>query len=144
MQEPSMTPSDQIAKKIADYPDWRGNLLTRIRRLVLAADPKIEEDIKWRGAPTWSHNGLVCVANIFKDTVKVVFARGARLADPKGIFNSELAGNAWRGITFSENDTINEAAFIKLIRSAVEFNSANSTKKRSSRSIPPTNKGHRK
>jgi hypothetical protein len=119
-----MTASEQIDKVIADHPDWRGKLLAGIRRLVQEADPEILEEWKWRGAPTWSHNGLVCVANIFKDTVKVVFASGAKLADPDGLFNSELAGNAWRGITFSEKDKINEPAFKRLIRSAVELNNS--------------------
>jgi hypothetical protein len=128
-----MTASEQVDKKIADHPDWRGKLLANIRRLVREADPEIHEELKWRGAPTWSHNGLVCVANIFKDTVKVVFANGARLADPNGIFNSELAGNAWRGITFSENDEINESAFKRLVRSALELNDTKNGKKSSSK-----------
>jgi len=117
-----MTASEQIDKEIADHPDWRGKLLAGIRRLVREADPEILEEWKWRGAPTWSHNGLVCVANIFKDTVKVVFASGAKLADPNGIFNSEMAGNAWRGITFSEEDKINERSFKRLVRLAVDHN----------------------
>jgi len=129
-----MTASEQIDKKIAGHPDWRGKLLAGIRRLVREADPEILEEWKWRGAPTWSHNGLVCVANIFKDTVKVVFASGAKLADPNGIFNSELAGNAWRGITFSEKDKINEPAFKKLVRSAVELNNTKKGKKSQSKS----------
>ena len=127
-----MNTSEQIDRKIADHPDWRGELLARLRRLVREAEPEILEELKWRGAPTWSHNGLVCVANIYKDTVKVVFAKGAKLADPDRIFNSELAGNAWRGITFSEKDKINVRAFRNLVRSAVELNSdGNSTKSRS-------------
>ncbi len=122
-----MTVSEQIDKKIAEYPDWRGRLLVRLRQLVREADPQIIEEVKWRAAPTWSHNGLVCVANIFKDTVKVVFARGAKLDDPKGLFNSELAGNAWRGITFSEKDKVNERAFKSLILSAVALNKVSRT-----------------
>ena len=118
-----MNASAQIDRKIADHPDWRGELLARLRRLVHEAEPEILEELKWRGAPTWSRNGLVCVANIYKETVKVVFAKGSKLADPDGMFNSELAGNAWRGITFSEKDKINERAFRNLIRSAVELNS---------------------
>lgn len=124
-----MDTSEQIERKIAEHPDWRGELLGRLRRLVRAVDPEILEELKWRGAPTWSHNGLVCVANIYKDTVKVVFAKGAKLADPDGIFNSELAGNAWRGITFSEKDKINDRAFRNLVRSAVELNSGGKTRK---------------
>jgi hypothetical protein len=119
-----MTVAEQIDKVITDHPDWRGSLLGEIRRLVREADPQMQEQIKWRGAPTWSHDGLVCVANIFKETVKVVFASGAKLPDPRGMFNSELAGNAWRGITFSENDRISGPAFKSLVRAAVELNRA--------------------
>jgi hypothetical protein len=139
-----MTASEQIDKEIADHPDWRGKLLADIRRLVREADPEILEEWKWRGAPTWSHNGLVCVANIFKDTVKVVFASGAKLADPNGIFNSELAGNAWRGITFSEKDKVNEPAFKRLVRSAVEFNNTKKGKKSQSKTTTTASRGRRK
>ena len=136
-----MTASEQIHKKIVEHPDWRGKLLEDIRRLVREADPEILEDLKWRGAQTWSHNGLVCVANIFKNTVKVVFASGAKLADPNGIFNSELAGNAWRGITFSEKDKINERAFKKLVRSAVELNNTKKRKKSQSKITTTASRG---
>jgi hypothetical protein len=139
-----MTASEQIDKKIADHPDWRGKLLAGIRRLVREADPEILEECKWRGAPTWSHNGLVCVANIFKDTVKVIFASGAKLADTNGIFNSELAGNAWRGITFSKKDKINEPAFKRLVRTAVELNNAKKDKKSQSKSTITASRGRRK
>ena len=139
-----MTASEQIDKKIADHPDWRGKLLAGIRRLVREADPEILEECKWRGAPTWSHNGLVCVANIFKDTVKVIFASGAKLADTNGIFNSELAGNAWRGITFSKKDKINEPAFKRLVRTAVELNNAKKSKKSQSKTTTTASRGRRK
>jgi hypothetical protein len=139
-----MNASEQIDKKIADHPDWRGNLVAAIRRLVREADPEILEEFKWRGAPTWSHNGLVCVANIFKDTVKVVFGSGAKLADPDGIFNSELAGNAWRGITFTERDQINEPAFKRLVRSAVELNNTKQGKKSQPKTTTTVSRGRRK
>ncbi len=139
-----MTASEQIDKKIADSPDWRGRLLADLRRLVREADPEILEELKWRGAPTWSHNGLVCLANIFKDSVKVVFGSGAKLADPNGIFNSELAGNAWRGITFSEKDKINEGAFKRLVQSAVELNNTKKGKKSQSKSATTASRGRRK
>jgi hypothetical protein len=139
-----MTAAEQIDKKIADHPDWRGRLVAAIRRLVREADPEILEEFKWRGAPTWSHNGLVCVANIFKDTVKVVFARGAKLADPDGIFNSELAGNAWRGITFTEQDQISELAFKRIVRSAVELNSTKHGKKPRPKATTTVSRGRRK
>jgi hypothetical protein len=138
-----MDTSEQIERKIAEHPDWRGELLGRLRRLVRAVDPEILEELKWRGAPTWSHNGLVCVANIYKDTVKVVFAKGAKLADPDGIFNSELTGNAWRGITFSEKNKINDRAFRNLVRSAVELNSGGKTRK-SQLKGPTTANGRRR
>jgi hypothetical protein len=139
-----MTASEQIDNKIAEYPDWRGKLLAALRRLVREADPGIVEDCKWRGAPTWSHNGLVCVANVFKNTVKVVFSNGAKLADPKSVFNSELAGNAWRGITLSEKDKLNEPAFKGLIRSAVDFNNEKKDKKSPPKSKTAASKGRRK
>lgn len=122
-----MTASEQIERTIADHPDWRGKRLAEIRRLVREADPGIEELVQWRGAPTWSHDGLVCVANVFKDTVKVVFARGAKIPDPSGVFNSELSGKAWRGITLSRDDALNGPAFKKLVRSAVELNRSSKT-----------------
>jgi hypothetical protein len=139
-----MTASEQIDKKIADHPDWRGKLVAAIRRLVREADPEILEEFKWRGAPTWSHNGMVCVANIFKDTVKVVFASGAKLADPDGIFSSELAGNAWRGITFTEKDRINAPAFKRLVRSAVELNNTKQGKKSQPKTTTTVSRGRRK
>ncbi len=139
-----MTASEQIDKTIADHPDWRGQLLAGIRRLVREADPEILEESKWRGAPSWSHNGLVCVANIYKDTVKVVFSSGARLADPDGILNSELAGNAWRGITLSEKDKLNEGAFKRLVRSAVELNNTQKGKKSRSKTTTTASRAHRK
>jgi hypothetical protein len=139
-----MTASEQIDRKTAAHPDWRGKLLAGLRRLVREAAPEILEELKWRGAPTWSHNGLVCVANIYKDTVKVVFAHGAKLADPNGIFNSDLAGNAWRGITFSEKDKINEPVFKSLVRSAVELNNANKDKKSQSKTTTTASRGRRK
>src|SRR4030042_421074 len=139
-----MSTSEQVDRKIADHPDWRGKLLAGLRQLVREADPEILEELKWRGAPTWSHNGLVCVANIYKDTVKVVFANGAKLADPDGIFNSELAGNAWRGTPVSEKDKINERAFKSLVRSAVELNNANKDKKSQSKTTTTASRGRRK
>jgi hypothetical protein len=123
----------RAAASPAAPPDWRDRLVADIRRLVREADPEIEEAIKWRGATTWSHGGLVCLANTFKDTVKVIFARGAKLADPDGMFNSELAGNAWRGITLSGNDRFDGPAFKRLVRSAVALNLAAKPARRSSR-----------
>ena len=139
-----MTASEQIDKIVADHPDWKGKLLADIRGLLREADPEILEECKWRGAPTWSHNGLVCIANIYKDTVKVIFGSGAKLADPDHVFNSELAGNAWRGITLSEKDRIDERAFKRLVRSAVELNNTRKVKKSRSKATTTASKGRRK
>lgn len=139
-----MSTSDPIEGKKADGLDWRGRLLARIRQLVHEAGPEMLEDVKWRGATTWSHNGLVCVANVFKDTVKVIFAHGAKLADPDGLFNSELAGNAWRGITLSINDSINEPAFKRLVRSAIDLNDTAKRRKSSSRSTAAAGRARRR
>ena len=125
-----MTASEQIDRVIAGHPDWRGRLLSRIRGLVRDADPGAVEECKWRGATTWSHDGLVCLANIYKDTVKVIFPSGAKLADPDGLFNSELGGNAWRGITLTGNDRLDARAFKRLVRSAVTLNTSRKGAKR--------------
>jgi hypothetical protein len=139
-----MTASEQIERKISEYPDWRGSLLAEIRRLVREADPMIVEESKWRGAPTWSHNGLVCLANVFKNTVKVIFSSGAKLADPDGLFNSELEGNAWRGITLSKDDKLDGPAFKRLVRSAIELNEAKKTDKAPSRGTGSARQSRRK
>lgn len=108
--------------------DWRAEMLARIRALINEADPEAVEEAKWikpsnpDGVPTWSHGGLICTGETYKDHVKVTFAKGAALADPSGLFNSSLEGNARRAIDFKEGDTIDEEAFKELIRSAVAVN----------------------
>jgi len=136
-----MKTSTPMSEETADPSDWRSRRLAEIRRLVHEADPGIVEETKWRGATTWSHDGLVCLANTFKDTVKVVFSRGAKLADPDGLFNSELEGNAWRGITMSEQDRVDGPAFKRLVRSAIELNAAKKTRPSSSRSAGTATRG---
>ena len=108
--------------------DWRGKLLSRLRALIMEADPEMTEERKWRkpsnpvGVPTWSHNGLVCTGETYKNVVKMTFAKGASLADPSGLFNSSLEGNTRRAIDFHEGDKINEKALKALIRAAVALN----------------------
>ena len=109
-----------------DHPgDWRGELLSRLRALIVEADPEMTEERKWRkpsnpaGVPTWSHNGLVCTGETYKNVVKMTFAKGAFLADPSGLFNSSLDGNTRRAIDFREGDELDEEALKALIRAAV-------------------------
>lgn len=104
--------------------DWRSEMLSRIRSLILEADPEAVEELKWRGVPTWSHDGIICTGETYKITVKMTFAKGASLKDPAGLFNSSLEGNVRRAIDFHEGDKINEKALKELIRSAVSLNTS--------------------
>jgi len=116
--------ADNITKRIRDLGDWRGETLARVRQLIHDADPDIEEEWKWMGTPVWSHDGIVCTGESYKQVVKLTFARGASLKDPKKLFNSSLEGNTRRAIDIHEGEKINEAAFKQLIRAAVAANSA--------------------
>jgi hypothetical protein len=116
--------ADNITKRIQDLGDWRGETLARVRQLIHDADPDIEEEWKWMGTPVWSHDGIVCTGESYKQVVKLTFARGASLKDPKKLFNSSLEGNTRRAIDIHEGEKINEAAFKQLIRAAVAANSA--------------------
>lgn len=122
-----MTTSQLIANQIAELADWRGEVLTRLRQLILEAAPDITEEWKW-GTPVWSRNGLVCSAAAFKDHVKLNFFKGASLEDPKGLFNSGLDAKATRAIDFSEGSNIDESALIDLVRAAVAHNVSNGKK----------------
>jgi hypothetical protein len=121
--------SANITQRIADLADWRGVTLAHVRRLIHDAEPNIEEEWKWEkpkspGVPVWSRGGIVCTGESYKQAVKLTFARGARLQDPKKLFNSSMEGNVRRAIDIREGEKINEAAFKQLIRAAVEANSA--------------------
>jgi hypothetical protein len=116
--------SAKITQRIEDLGDWRGKTLARLRQLIHYADPGIQEEWKWMGTPVWSHDGIVCTGESYKQVVKLTFARGASIKDPKKLFNSSLEGNVRRAIDFREGDKINEAAFMQLIRAAVAANSA--------------------
>lgn len=111
-----------IDGKIAALGDWRGAVLARMRALIRQADPEASEAVKWRGVPVWEHAGIICTGETCKATVKLTFARGASLDDPSGLFNASLAGNARRAIDIREGETVDEAAFIALIRAAVALN----------------------
>ena len=116
--------SQQIDDKIAELGDWRGKTLGRMRSLIRQADPGVIEEMKWRGVPVWSHDGIICTGETYKSVVKLTFAKGAALPDPAGLFNSSLDGNVRRAIDFAEGDTVDAAAFKALIRGAVAANLA--------------------
>ena len=116
------SPSELIDARIEDLGDCRGEMLSRLRALIKEADPEVAEEWKWRGTPVWSHNGLICTGETYKNVVKMTFAKGASLKDPSGLFNSSLEGNARRAIDFHEGDKLDEEALKALIRAAVALN----------------------
>jgi hypothetical protein len=115
-------PSRLIDARIKELSDWRGETLARIRTLITQADPEVVEEWKWRGVPVWSHGGIICTGETYKNVVKMTFARGASLEDPSGLFNSSLEGNTRRAIDLHEGDKIDEKALKALIRAAVALN----------------------
>ncbi|MGH1508415.1 DUF1801 domain-containing protein [Ralstonia solanacearum] len=118
----SESASALIDAKIQELGDWRGKMLARLRALIKEADPEVVEEWKWRGTPVWSHNGLICTGETYKQVVKMTFAKGAALADPSGLFNASLEGNTRRAIDIREGDRLDEAALKALIRAAVGLN----------------------
>jgi len=124
----ALSPSRLIDAKIKELGDWRGETLARIRALIKAADPDVVEEVKWRGVPVWSHDGIICTGETYKAVVKMTFARGASLDDPSRLFNASLDGNTRRAIDLHENDKINETAFKALIRAAVKLNTSKKTR----------------
>ena len=122
--------SRMIDAKIAEFPDWRGEMLARLRALIKQADPEVVEECKWvkpsnpLGVPVWYHDGIICTGETYKSAVKLTFAQGAALDDPAGLFNSSLEGNVRRAIDFHERDKVNEKALKALIRAAVTFNTS--------------------
>ena len=118
------SPSQLIDARIEELGDWRGQTLARIRALIKQADPEVVEDWKWRGAPVWSHAGMICTGETYKKVVKTTFAKGASLEDPSGLFNSSLDGNTRRAIDFQEGEEIDEKAFQALVRAAVALNTS--------------------
>jgi hypothetical protein len=118
----SKSPSQLIDARIEKLGDWRGEMLSRLRALVKEADPEVVEEWKWRGVPVWSHEGLICTGETYKNVVKMTFAKGAALKDPSGLFNSSLNGNVRRAIDFREGEKIDEKALKALVRAAVTLN----------------------
>lgn len=118
------SPSKLIDKRIAELGDWRGDMLAKVRKLILAVDPAIEESWKWMGTPVWERDGIICTGESYKNVVKLTFLKGASLKDPKKLFNSSLDGNARRAIDIHEHDKLDTKAFQALIREAIALNTA--------------------
>ena len=118
------SPAQLIEARIKELNDWRGKTLARVRILIKQADPEVVEEWKWRGVPVWSHAGMICTGETYKNVVKMTFAKGASLEDPSGLLNSSLEGNTRRAIDFHENDKIHEEALKRLIRAAVALNTS--------------------
>jgi hypothetical protein len=118
----SQTPSQLIDARIKELGDWRGKTLGRLRTLIKQADPDVVEEWKWRGVPTWYHDGIICTGETYKSVVKMTFARGAALEDPSRLFNSSLEGSTRRAIDVHEGERIDEQALKNLIRAAVALN----------------------
>ncbi len=126
--EAAMNPSEEIDNLIAKNHDWRGATLAKLRKIILTVDPKIIEDWKWMGSPIWSLGGIICVGNIFKNKVKLVFPDGAAISDTDKLFNAGLAGNKWRAIDFSESDQVQEGKIAALVRAAISNNQSKAKK----------------
>lgn len=122
------SPSQLIDARIKELGDWRGAMLAQIRTLIRMADPEVVEEVKWRGVPVWSHGGIICTGETYKNAVKMTFAKGALLDDPSGLFNSSLEGNIRRAIDFHEGDQIDEKALTELILAAVALNASSVTR----------------
>jgi hypothetical protein len=114
--------SELISERIAELGDWRGKTLRRMRKLIKEADPDVVEEWKWRGVPTWSHDGIICTGESYKKVVKLTFAKGASLKDPAQLFNSSLEGNVRRAIDIHEGEEVDASAFKALVRQAVALN----------------------
>ncbi|MDB5873632.1 MAG: hypothetical protein JWQ07_3074 [Ramlibacter sp.] len=120
--------SELISRRIAELGDWRGETLGRIRKLLKDAVPDVVEEWKWMGTPVWSHDGIICTGESYKDKVKLTFAKGASLPDPAGLFNSSLDGNVRRAIDIHEGQEVGAAAFKALVREAAALNSSGKAK----------------
>jgi hypothetical protein len=125
---PGQSASELVSKRIAQVGGWRAEALGRMRTLIKEADPEIVEELKWMGTPVWSHGGIICTGESYKNVVKLTFMQGASLKDPAGLFNSSLDGNARRAIDIREGENVDRAAFKALVREAVALNSARKSK----------------
>jgi hypothetical protein len=124
MSRPKKSASKLIDERIAELGDWRGKTLSRMRKLIKAADPDVVEEWKWMGTPVWSHDGIICTGESYKSVVKLTFAKGASLKDPAKLFNSSLEGNVRRAIDIHEGETIDAGAFKALVRAALALNTS--------------------
>ena len=120
--------SELISKRIAELGGWRGEILSRMRKLIQEADPDVVEEWKWRGGPVWSHDGILCTGESYKNVVKLTFSKGASLKDPADLFNSSLDGNVRRAIDIHEGEEVDESALKALVRQAVALNSSGKAK----------------
>ena len=136
-QDEGCTASQLIDARIKELGDWRGETLARVRALILQADPEVVEEWKWRGVPVWSHGGILCTGETYKQVVKMTFAKGAVLEDPSGLFNSSLEGNTRRAIDLREGEQIDEQALTALVCAAVALNTS-AARSKSTRSKPPS------
>ena len=125
---PDPSASELISKRIADLGDWRGKTLSRMRTLIKAADPDVVEEWKWMGTPIWSHDGIICTGESYKNVVKLTFSKGASLKDPARLFNSSLDGKVRRAIDIHEGEEVDESAFKALVRQAVALNNSGKAK----------------
>jgi hypothetical protein len=124
------SPSQLIDARIKELGDWRGDTLARVRTLIKEAEPEVVEEWKWRGVPVWSHGGIICTGETYKNVVKMTFAKGASLEDPSGLFNSSLEGNTRRAIDLREGEKLDEKALKALIRAAVALNGSSGRRRR--------------
>src|SRR5471030_1851882 len=122
------SPSRLIDAKIKELGDWRGKTLARVRAIIKQADPDLVETVKWRGVPVWEHDGIICTGETYKSVVKLTFANGASLKDPRKLFNSSLEGNMRRAIDIREGEEIDEGAFRALVREAIALNGSRKSK----------------
>jgi hypothetical protein len=122
--------SQLIDARIKELSDWRGEMLARVRSLIRQADPEVIEEWKWRGVPVWSHAGIICTGETYKNVLKLTFAKGASLKDPSGLFNSSLEGNTRRAIDIHEGDKIDEKALQALVRAAVAQNTSSAAQQK--------------
>jgi hypothetical protein len=129
----AQSPSAQIDAKIEKLGDWRGDTLALVRKMIHKADPQVVEEVKWSGVPVWEHDGIICTGETYKKAVKLTFLKGASLDDPAQLFNSSLDGNARRAIDIHEGETLDEKAFVALIRAAIALNVATTAKRAKTR-----------
>ena len=123
-----LSASELISRRITELGDWRAKTLSRMRKLIKQADPEVVEEWKWMGTPVWSHDGIICTGESYKDKIKLTFAKGATLKDPARLFNSSLDGNVRRAIDIHEAEEVDESAFKALVRQAVALNSSSKSK----------------